>query len=76
MGRISQNIKTRINLIKHLEQSKCFFRAQKGVKHVYLGMGADRFRVVGILITGIFYLFVYEKLKQRVQKQKVGDPTS
>ena len=54
----------------------CFFRAQKGVKHVYLGMGADRFRVVGIPITGIFYLFVYEKLKQRVQKQKVGDLTS
>ena len=50
--------------------------AQKGVKHVYLGMGADRFRLVGILITGIFYLFVYEKLKQRVQKQKVGDPIS
>ena len=32
MGRIPQNIKTRINLIKHLEKSKCFFRAQKGLK--------------------------------------------
>jgi hypothetical protein len=39
-------------------------------------MGINRFRVVGILIAGIFYLFVYEKFKQRAQKQKVGDPTS
>lgn len=33
MGRIPQNIKTRINLNKHLEKSKCFFRAQtrKGI---------------------------------------------
>lgn len=38
---------------------------QKGVNHVYLGMDSSRFRVVGILITGIFYLFVYKKLKQR-----------
>ena len=51
--------------IKHLEKSKCFFRAQKGGANVYLGMGINRFRVVGIFITGIFYLFVYEKLKQR-----------
>ena len=51
--------------IKHLEFSKCFFYAQKGVKHVYLGMGVDCPRVVGIPATGIFYLFVYEKLKQR-----------
>ena len=39
--------------------------AQKGVKNVYLGMGVDRPGVVGIPTTGIFYLFVYEKLKQR-----------
>lgn len=65
MGRIPQNIKTRINLNKHLEKSKCFFRAQKGVKHVHLGMDSNRFRVVGILIAGIFYLFVYKQLKQR-----------
>lgn len=32
MGRIPQNIKTRINLNKRLEKSKCFFRAQKGLK--------------------------------------------
>lgn len=51
--------------IKHLEKSKCFFYAQKGVKHVYLGMGLDCPGVVGIPTTGIFYLFVYEKLKQR-----------
>ena len=51
--------------IKHLEFSKCFFHAQKGVKHVYLGMGANCSRVVGIPTTCIFYLFVYEKLKQR-----------
>ena len=52
-------------IIKHLEKSKCFFYAQKGVKYVYLGMGLDCPRVVGIPTTGIFYLFVYEKLKQR-----------
>lgn len=62
--------------IKHLEKSKCFFRAQKGGTDVHLGMGANSTRLVSILIAGIFYLFVYEKLKQRVQKQKVGDPTS
>lgn len=76
MGRIPQNIKTRINLNKHLEKSKCFFRAQKGEKYVHLGMDSNCFWVVDILIAGIFYLFVYKKLKQRVQKQKVGDPTS
>ena len=32
MGRIPQNIKTRINLNKHLEKSKCFFRVRKGLK--------------------------------------------
>lgn len=41
-----------------------------------MGMGVNRFRVVGILIADIFYLFVYEKFKQRDQKKKVGDPTS
>ena len=39
-------------------------------------MGINRLWVVDILIAGIFYLFVYKKLKQRVQKQKVGDPKS
>lgn len=63
-------------IIKHLEKSKCFFRAQKGGADVHLGMGANCFWVVGILIAGIFHLFVYEKFKQRAQKQKVGDPTS
>lgn len=32
-----------------------------------MGMGINRFRVVGILVADIFYLFVYEKFKQRVQ---------
>lgn len=58
MGRISQNIKTRINLIKHLEQSKCFFRAQKGVNYVYLGMGINRFRVVDIFVFNLYYFSV------------------
>ena len=62
--------------IKHLEKSKCFFRAQKGVNHVYLGMGVDCPRVVDIYTTGIFYLFVYDKFKQRAYEKKVGDPTS
>ena len=39
-------------------------------------MGVDCAGVVGIPTTGIFHLFVYEKFKQRAQKQKVGDPTS
>ena len=51
--------------IKHLEKSKCFFRARKGVKYVYLGMGVDCPGVVDISTTGVFYLFVYEKFKQR-----------
>jgi hypothetical protein len=62
--------------IKHLEKSKCFFRAQKGVNHVYLGVGVDCPGVVGIPTTGIFYLFVYERIKQRAQEKKVGDPSS
>ena len=52
-------------IIKHLEKSKCFFRAQKGGADVYLGVGINRLWLVGILIAGIFYLFVYQKLKQR-----------
>ena len=55
MGRISQNIKTRINLIKHLEKSKCFFRAQKGVKHVHLGMGINCLWVVGVFVFNFYY---------------------
>ena len=55
MGRISQNIKIRINLIEHLEKSKCFFRAQKGGAYVHLGMGADCFRVVGIFVVNLYY---------------------
>lgn len=51
--------------IKHLENSRCFFYAQKGGTYVYLGVGINRLWVVGILIAGIFYLFVYKKLKQR-----------
>ena len=39
--------------------------AQKGVEHVHLGMGAYSTRLVSILIASIFYLFVYEKFKQR-----------
>jgi len=39
-------------------------------------MGINRFRVVGIFIANFFHFFVYEEFKQRVQKQKVGDPTS
>jgi len=54
-----------INNQKHLEKSKCFFRAQEGGAYVYLGVGINRLWLVGILITGVFYLFVYKKLKQR-----------
>ena len=63
-------------IIKHLEKSKCFFHAQKGETYVYLGMGVDCPGVVGIPTTGIFYLFVYDKFKQRAYEKKVGDLTS
>ena len=36
-------------IIKHLEKSKCFFRAQKGGADVHLGMGANSIRLVSIL---------------------------
>jgi len=39
-------------------------------------MGAYSTRLVSIPTTGSFYLFVYEKFKQRAQEKKVGDPTS
>lgn len=37
-------------IIKHLEKSKCFFRAQKGEAYVHLGMGAYSTRLVSILV--------------------------
>ena len=51
-------------IIKHLELSKCFFHAQKRDMYVYLEMGSNHPGVVCILIAGIFYLFIHEKLKQ------------
>ena len=36
-------------IIKHLEKSKCFFRAQKGGADVHFGMGANSIRLVSIL---------------------------
>lgn len=65
MGRIPQNIKTRINLNKHLEKSKCFFHAQKGVKDVYMGLGINRFRVVGIFVFNAIYHSVCKISNQR-----------
>lgn len=50
--------------------------AQKGVKHVHLGMGANRFRVVGILLVVRDYCRNYSCDCKCRQKQKVGDPTS
>jgi hypothetical protein len=44
--------------------------------YIYLGLDSNRLWVVGIFIAGIFYLFVYEKLKQIDKKKKVGNPTS
>nr|DAY22939.1 MAG TPA: hypothetical protein [Caudoviricetes sp.] len=38
---------------------------RKEKKYVHLGMGINRLWLVGILIAGIFYLFVYQKFKQR-----------
>ena len=50
--------------------------AQKGVKHVYLGMGINRFWVVGVLLVIRFNCRNYSCDFNRFQKQKVGDPTS
>ena len=63
-------------IIKHLEKSKCFFRAQKGVKDVYLGMDSNRFWVVGIFLVIRFNCRNYSCDFNRFQKQKVGDPIS
>lgn len=62
--------------IKHLEKSKCFFRAQKGETYVHLGMGINRFWVVGILLVIRFNCRNYSCDCKCRQKQKVGDPTS
>ena len=47
--------------IKHLEKSKCFFRAQKGVKYVHLGMGAYSTRLVSILDGGSVLPIAHKK---------------
>lgn len=65
MKRLKNRLIMTTENIKHLEKSKCFFRVQKGGADVHLGMGINRIWVVGISTTSIFYLFVYEKLKQR-----------
>ena len=70
MKRLKNRLIMTTENIKHLEQSKCFFYAQKGGADVYLGMGINRFRVVGIFIAYIFHLFVYEKLKQKSLKKE------
>ena len=62
--------------IKHLEKSKCFFRAQKGGVDVYLGMGANSTRLVSILDGYSVLLIAHKKPNRRVQQKKVGDPTS
>lgn len=41
--------------IKHLDKSKCFFYAQKGGTYVHLGMGINRFWVVGIFVVNLYY---------------------
>lgn len=66
MGRISQNIKTRIDLIKHLEKSKCFFRIQKGGAYVYLGMGAYSTWLVSVLDGCSILLIAHNNSNQRV----------
>ena len=47
MGRIPQNIKTRINLNKHLEKSKCLFRTQKGLKMDTVRIGIPNVEFLG-----------------------------
>ena len=55
MKHLKNRLTTTTEFIKHLEKSKCFFRAQKGVKYVHLGMGINRFRVVGIFVFNFYY---------------------
>ena len=50
--------------------------AWKGVEHVYLGLGINRFRVAGIFLVIRFNCRNYSCDFNRFQKQKVGDPTS
>ena len=50
--------------IKHLEKSKCFFRAQKGGAYVYLGMGAYSTRLVSVLDGGSVLPITYKKLNR------------
>ncbi len=52
------------------------FYAQKGVKYVYLGMGAYSTRVVSILDGSSVLFIANKKSNRRVQQKKVGDPTS
>jgi hypothetical protein len=76
MKRLKNRLIMMIENIKHLEKSKCFFRAQKGETYVYLGMGANSTRLVSIL-DGCSVLFsAHKKPNRRVQQKKVGDPTS
>jgi len=56
------------NVPKHLEQSKCFFRAQKGGAYVHLGMGAYSTRLVSILDGSSVLLSDYNKPNRRVQQ--------
>lgn len=53
--------------IKHLEKSKCFFRAQKGGAYVHLGMGAYSTRLVSILDGGSVLPITHKKPNRRVQ---------
>jgi hypothetical protein len=55
MKRLKNRLITTTEFIKHLEQSKCFFRAQKGGADVYLGMGINRLWVVGIFVVNLYY---------------------
>ena len=52
--------------IKHLEKSKCFFRAQKGGVDVHLGMGANSIRLVSILDGYSVLLIAHKKPNRRV----------
>ena len=48
-------------IIKRLEKSKCFFRAQKGGAYVHLGMGAYSTRLVSVLDGGSVLLIANKK---------------
>ena len=68
MKHLKNRLITTTEFIKHLEKSKCFFRAQKGGADVYLGMGSYSTRLVSILDGYSVLLIANKKPNRRIQQ--------